>query len=107
MITDQDKRILDKFSREIRKRFPTAQVWAFGSRSRGTADWDSDFDICVVLDAESLAAGKLLLEQGLFRPSINRSYYVRCSIRSSHFFPLAGKKPQSMVGRLRFSKRSL
>jgi uncharacterized protein (UPF0332 family) len=26
--------------------------------------------------AESLAAGKLLLEQGLFRPSINRSYYA-------------------------------
>lgn len=25
---------------------------------------------------ESLAAGKLLLEQGLFRPSINRSYYA-------------------------------
>jgi uncharacterized protein (UPF0332 family) len=26
--------------------------------------------------AESLAAGKLLFEQGLFRPSINRSYYA-------------------------------
>jgi uncharacterized protein len=51
MITDQDRRILDKFSREIRKRFPRAKIWAFGSRSRGTADWDSDFDVCVVLDS--------------------------------------------------------
>ena len=50
MMTDQDRRILDKFSREIRKRFPSAKIWAFGSRSRGTADWDSDFDVCVVLD---------------------------------------------------------
>lgn len=51
MITDQDRRILDIFSREIRKRFPGAKIWAFGSRSRGTAEWDSDFDICVVLDS--------------------------------------------------------
>jgi predicted nucleotidyltransferase len=51
MITNQDRTILDKFSREIRSRFPTAKIWAFGSRSRGTAEWDSDFDICVVLDS--------------------------------------------------------
>jgi predicted nucleotidyltransferase len=50
MITDQDRGILDQFSREIRKRFSSAKIWAFGSRSRGTAEWDSDFDICVVLD---------------------------------------------------------
>jgi len=50
MISDQDRKILDEFSREIRKRFSNARIWAFGSRSRGTADWDSDFDICVVLD---------------------------------------------------------
>ena len=50
MISDQDRRILDKFSGEIQKRFSNAKIWAFGSRSRGTADWDSDFDICVVLD---------------------------------------------------------
>jgi uncharacterized protein len=50
MISDQDRRILDQFSRVIRKRLPSAKIWAFGSRSRGTADWDSDFDVCVVLD---------------------------------------------------------
>jgi predicted nucleotidyltransferase len=50
MMADQDRRILDKFSSEIRKRYPNAKIWAFGSRSRGTAEWDSDFDICVVLD---------------------------------------------------------
>jgi predicted nucleotidyltransferase len=56
MITDQDRRILDKFSREIRKRFPDAKIWAFGSRSRGTAEWDSDFDVCVVLDVAEIKA---------------------------------------------------
>lgn len=50
MISNQDKNILDAFSHEIRKRFSNAKIWAFGSRSRGTSDWDSDFDICIVLD---------------------------------------------------------
>jgi predicted nucleotidyltransferase len=49
MLTDQDRRIFDQFSGLIRKRFPGAKIWAFGSRSRGTAEWDSDFDVCVVL----------------------------------------------------------
>jgi predicted nucleotidyltransferase len=50
MISNQDRRILGEFSYEIRKRFSNAKIWAFGSRSRGTSDWDSDFDICIVLD---------------------------------------------------------
>lgn len=39
----------------MRGRFPDARLWAFGSRARGEAEWDSDFDICVVL--ERLDAG--------------------------------------------------
>lgn len=50
MISKEDARILDDFTRRVRNRFPDARVWAFGSRARGNADWDSDFDICIVLD---------------------------------------------------------
>lgn len=50
MISNEDRRILEQFSSKIHKRFSNAKIWAFGSRSRGTADWDSDFDICIVLD---------------------------------------------------------
>lgn len=49
MISRDDKRILDEFSRRVRQRFPDARIWAFGSRARGDASWDSDFDTCVVL----------------------------------------------------------
>jgi len=50
MMTEQDRRILNEFSARVRQRFPDARIWAFGSRVRGNAAWDSDFDICIVLD---------------------------------------------------------
>ena len=50
MLSAEDKVILDEFSRRVRERFPDARIWAFGSRARGNASWDSDFDTCIVLD---------------------------------------------------------
>jgi len=50
VISGEDNRILSEFSRRIRERFQEARIWAFGSRVRGNATWDSDFDICVVLE---------------------------------------------------------
>ena len=49
MMSEQDLRILDEFSGQVRRRFPDARIWAFGSRVRGNASWDSDLDICIVL----------------------------------------------------------
>ena len=48
-MSEQDLRILDEFSGQVRRRFPDARIWAFGSRVRGNASWDSDLDICIVL----------------------------------------------------------
>lgn len=50
MLSREDRRILDIFSQRLLQRFPNARIWAFGSRARGDAAWDSDFDICIVLD---------------------------------------------------------
>ena len=50
MMSKQDKRIFDEFAKRVRKRLPDARIWAFGSRVRGNATWDSDFDVCIVLD---------------------------------------------------------
>lgn len=61
MMSKEDRRILDDFTQRIRRRFSNARVWAFGSRARGNADWDSDFDICIVLD----------------RMDPNRDHYIR------------------------------
>ena len=45
-----DVRILNTFAEMIRKRFPDAGIWTFGSRVRGDSDDSSDLDVCVVLD---------------------------------------------------------
>jgi predicted nucleotidyltransferase len=42
-------RMLDEFARRVRAHAPSAAIWAFGSRVRGSADPDSDLDLCVVL----------------------------------------------------------
>lgn len=41
--------ILREFADKIRRRYPGARIWAFGSRARGDETVDSDLDICVVL----------------------------------------------------------
>ncbi len=50
MISQEDRKILAEFSERIRRSFPEAKIWAFGSRARGFATWESDFDTCIVLD---------------------------------------------------------
>jgi uncharacterized protein len=46
-----DRQVLDAFSRRVRAVFPSARIWAFGSRVRGDATAASDLDVCIVLDA--------------------------------------------------------
>ncbi|WP_008318084.1 nucleotidyltransferase domain-containing protein [Leptolyngbya sp. PCC 6406] len=50
MMSPRDRTILNEFSDQVRQKFPDAQIWAFGSRARGDAKPDSDFDICVVVE---------------------------------------------------------
>jgi predicted nucleotidyltransferase len=50
LISQEDRKILNEFSSRIRTHFPDARIWAFGSRARGIATWESDFDICIVLE---------------------------------------------------------
>jgi predicted nucleotidyltransferase len=49
-MTPEDARVLELFAERVRHVFPEARVWAFGSRARGEATSESDFDICVVLE---------------------------------------------------------
>jgi predicted nucleotidyltransferase len=49
MMSQEDRKILNKFTSLVRERFTDAKVWVFGSRARGDATWESDFDVFVVL----------------------------------------------------------
>lgn len=48
-MTAEDRAILDEFAARVREIEPRARIWAFGSRARGEARSDSDFDVCTVL----------------------------------------------------------
>ena len=50
MMQERDREILEQFAARVRAVFPSAHIWAFGSRTRGDAHPDSDLDVCVVLD---------------------------------------------------------
>ena len=50
MMSKEDRKILKEFTSRIHERFSDARVWAFGSRARGEATWESDFDIFIVLN---------------------------------------------------------
>jgi predicted nucleotidyltransferase len=49
MMSKEDRKILNEFTSRVREKFSDARVWAFGSRARGGATWESDFDIFIVL----------------------------------------------------------
>ncbi len=49
MMTKEDRKIFKEFAGRVHERFSNARVWAFGSRARGDATWESDFDLFIVL----------------------------------------------------------
>ena len=59
-MTEDDLRIFYLLVARIREQFPEARIWMYGSRARGDATWDSDFDTCVVLDRLDAAADETL-----------------------------------------------
>ncbi len=50
MMSGNDKKVFDQFASKLRRKYPDAKIWAFGSRIRGDCVEDSDLDVCVVID---------------------------------------------------------
>lgn len=61
-------KILNEFSAKVRRKYPNARIWAFGSHARGTATAESDLDVCVVLSGmqpdDRLAVSDMAWEVG-------------------------------------------
>ena len=49
MMIKEERKIFKEFTDRVHERFSYARVWAFGSRARGKATWESDFDMFIVL----------------------------------------------------------
>lgn len=50
MMIKKDRKILKEFADRVHDHFPDARIWAFGSRAKGEATWESDFDMFIVLN---------------------------------------------------------
>jgi len=61
-MTTRDQYILATFARRLREMLPDAEVFAFGSRVTGTADAESDLDVCVVVPRLDHAVREMIRE---------------------------------------------
>ena len=50
MLSNKDKKLFNQFASMVHEKFPTANIWAYGSRVRGDATVESDLAVCVVVD---------------------------------------------------------
>jgi predicted nucleotidyltransferase len=57
--------ILDKIKLIVKEKAPFAKVYLYGSRVRGTAKEDSDWDVLILLQKEKITRE---IEEGIFDP---------------------------------------
>ena len=60
------KRLLKRVKRAVRRVEPTAEVWLYGSRARGEAGAESDWDFLVLLDGPVDRAQKKRIRRALY-----------------------------------------
>jgi len=50
-----ENKILSQIKRIVREQEPSAKIYLFGSRSKGTARSDSDWDLLILLNRERIS----------------------------------------------------
>jgi predicted nucleotidyltransferase len=51
-----DAKILNRIKRIVKDKEPSAKIYLYGSRSRGTAKEDSDWDLLILLNKDSITS---------------------------------------------------
>jgi predicted nucleotidyltransferase len=54
-MTDEEKKIVDRIKSTVKKNAPDAKVILYGSRARGDAHEESDWDLLVLLNKEEVS----------------------------------------------------
>ena len=62
MLSRTDIITLNLFAHQIRQSFPDARIWAFGSRVKGNASWESDLDVCITIKDLTTDSSKQIID---------------------------------------------
>ena len=62
MLSNADVITLNLFAHQIRQSFPDARIWAFGSRVKGNASWESDLDVCITIKDLTTDSSKQIID---------------------------------------------
>ena len=84
-MNEKEKETLKSLSDRIKSSFPDSKLWLFGSRAKGTARPDSDYDLMVVYkdDIEKLKISEILWEIGFENDMLIVGSYIPESIFSN------------------------
>lgn len=93
-MVDLDREILAEFARNIRLRFPRAEIWAYGSRVQDDATDESDLDVCVVLDHLD---DKIRRELSVRQVSLDREVVISTFVYSRYEFHTGPCSVSSLV----------
>ena len=62
----QNNELLEKVKKQIKQIYPNANILLYGSRARGEANKDSDWDFLIVIDGDLSEREKLEMRYKLF-----------------------------------------
>jgi uncharacterized protein len=88
MLTEKDNEFLQQVKATVLSVDPTAEVWLFGSRARGDAREDSDWDFFVLTNQNATWQYKHSLRDKLYDIGYEAGNGVSAIIQSKQNYPL-------------------
>lgn len=103
-MSPDEQRIVDRVMRQLIQSFPIERIILFGSRARGDAGEDSDYDFLIVMDTDIKPSRRgLVVRQKGRIPGIPMDFMIRTPDEWRRGFPL--KKEIVAEGKTLFERR--